>query len=945
MATKLKRHGIRRRWLTTLDRLERLEARVLLDGGGLDVEWPSFSARVDAIYAPDTPAEIVNAHAEFARAAQANGQSPSPFTFGDGDRWSYTASDGFISGQGEATTITWSIVPDGTATVNDSNGGLSGQSSNLIARMDAIYNSSSESVMENKVWFGLLDSVFNRWSDVSGIDFVYEANDDGVAQSSSNSGQIGVRGDIRLAGHDVDGNSNVLAYNYFPNFGEMVIDTNDSFYTNTSNNSLLLRNVVAHEAGHGLGISHVEPVNATKLMEPFLTSAFDGPQFDDILAVNRGYGDKHEQGLGNDTANLATDLANLGVGQTIVVGGDAADTFVNPVDTEFISIDDNSDVDFFRFTTTEPAAANVTLRPTGPTYQSGPQGGSATTFNAQSQSDLTVAILDVDGATVLAAANATGLGQIELLANIALPVSGEYFVRITGVQNATQFYQLDVMLDSLTVQIVDNGDSDFSSGSSWSRWTGQGYQGDIHEDLPGSGTDVASWTFSDLLPGQYQVAASWSAYSNRASNAPFEIYDGGNKLATVRVNQQLAANDFTEVGVGWEQLGGTHVINGTELIVQLTDDANGRLNADAIRIERLGDPVLAPEIQVHEGTVEIADGSGSVSFGSTSPGTPLSKTFTVGNVGTQELTLSEPITVPTGFSVTSSFGTTTLAANASTTFVVKLESSSEGTFSGELSFTNNDDDESPFNFNLSGSVATVPPPPAVQIVDNGDSDFSSGSSWSRWTGQGYQGDIHEDLPGSGTDVASWTFSDLLPGQYQVAASWSAYSNRASNAPFEIYDGGNKLATVRVNQQLAANDFTEVGVGWEQLGGTHVINGTELIVQLTDDANGRLNADAIRIERLGDPVLAGVIFQNAESGIHNASHTLNERNWGSTTSVSTSPAIKNLGNRDWTIMPRVPPNEDSRRIVVGVHSLVVCTMRVTVGGLGENLTLLFKDELF
>ena len=49
---------------------------------------------------------------------------------------------------------------------------------------------------------------------------------------------------------------------------------------------------MAHEAGHGLGLGHVTPVNGTKLMEPNISLAYDGPQADDILAVNRGYGDR-----------------------------------------------------------------------------------------------------------------------------------------------------------------------------------------------------------------------------------------------------------------------------------------------------------------------------------------------------------------------------------------------------------------------------------------------------------------------------------------------------------------------------------------------------------------------------------------------------------------------------------------------------------------------------
>ena len=62
------------------------------------------------------------------------------------------------------------------------------------------------------------------------------------------------------------------------------------------------------------------------------------------------------------------------------------------------------------------------------------------------------------------------------------------------------------------------------------RWAGQGYESDIHEGQAGSGSDVASWTFTQLPAGLYQVAATWSPYSNRASNSPFSVWDGSQLL-------------------------------------------------------------------------------------------------------------------------------------------------------------------------------------------------------------------------------------------------------------------------------------------------------------------------------------------------------------------------------------------------------------------------------
>ncbi len=382
-----------------------------------------------ACFAPGTdPALVERAHRRFADSRiRTSLQSPGNdrFQFADGNRWSTTATNGGGLTQGDPTVLTWSIVPDGTSIF-----GYNGEPtapSNLRAFLNSIYGSQA-------VWLPIFQGVFDRWSELNGVSYVFEPNDDGSAWTSTNilPGQLGVRGDVRISGHFIDGNSNVLAYNFFPNFGDMVIDTGDNTYFNTANSSLVLRNILAHEHGHGLGLNHVCPVNQTKLMEPFLATAFDVPQFDDILATNRGYGDTFEH---NDTPGTATSLGAIGAGGNV--------SLTNR------SIDDNSDPDFLSFAVGAGSDASVTVTPLGTPYLSGPQNANGscspgTTFDPGDNQNLTLSILDTNGSTVLANANNTGAGSAETLSNVALPGAGTYFVQVDGASNEAQLYSFSL---------------------------------------------------------------------------------------------------------------------------------------------------------------------------------------------------------------------------------------------------------------------------------------------------------------------------------------------------------------------------------------------------------------------------------------------------------------------------------------------------------------------
>jgi hypothetical protein len=128
----------------------------------------------------------------------------------------------------------------------------------------------------------------------------------------------------------------------------------------------------------------------------------------------------------------------------------------------------------------------------------------------------------------------------------------------------------------------------------------------------------------------------------------------------------------------------------------------------------------APEIQVLDGATDIADGTiSTILFGNVTVGATLNKTFTVKNLGTAVLNLSNP-TLPTGFSLVGNLPTT-LAAGASANLQVQVDTATAGNKSGTLQFVNNDSNENPFDFPISASV-TAPPLPEIQVLD-GDNGY------------------------------------------------------------------------------------------------------------------------------------------------------------------------------------------------------------------------------
>jgi hypothetical protein len=376
-----------------------------------------------------------------ARAAAAQAYVPD-------DRWGATAS-GPATAAGLPITLTWSLVRDGVSIPGES-------ASNLIAFLDGRFGAGAGGTnFAARPWFHLFQESFDRWSQLGGITFVYEPNDSGSALSGA-AGALGVRGDIRIGGANIDGTSGTLAYTYLPSNGDMVLDTAESsFFGASTNNYRNFRNTFMHELGHAFGLQHVESTTERFLMEPYIDVTFDGPQLDDIRGIQGMYGDALEKtfnGLGNGVPARATSLGALSVGGSLAIGAAARGTqVVAPGETDFVSIANAADVDFFSFSIAAPATIDVTLTPLGGVFNQAVEGGLESSFNANARNDLALAVFGPNGVTQLGAASSAAAGQIESLAGLQLASAGTYFVRVTGSADNVQLYELALAARSLLV--------------------------------------------------------------------------------------------------------------------------------------------------------------------------------------------------------------------------------------------------------------------------------------------------------------------------------------------------------------------------------------------------------------------------------------------------------------------------------------------------------------
>ncbi len=124
-------------------------------------------------------------------------------------------------------------------------------------------------------------------------------------------------------------------------------------------------------------------------------------------------------------------------------------------------------------------------------------------------------------------------------------------------------------------------------------------------------------------------------------------------------------------------------------------------------------------MDLFQGATPIASLQGRTTFGSITAGTTKDVTFTIKNTGIGSLLLpATHIVAITGddeFSTVASVPANSIAGSGSDTFDIRFSPADVGTYSATVSIANNDSNENPYTFTISGT-ATAAAQPEIEVL-------------------------------------------------------------------------------------------------------------------------------------------------------------------------------------------------------------------------------------
>ncbi|MEQ9380101.1 MAG: PKD domain-containing protein [Pirellulales bacterium] len=356
--------------------------------------------------------------------------------------------------------------------------------------------------------------------------------------------------------------------------------------------------------------------------------------------------------------------------------------------------------------------------------------------------------------------------------------------------DAVRLVRSEPLIDS------SNSGSGFSeAGNGWGdNPSGLGFNGESRIHAAGTGTATAAWEFTHLEAGLQEVLVTWPQDPTLASDATYKIYDGETLVGTISRDQRVAPSGPVYAGTPWESLGVFTATAGS-LRVVLSDDADGYIAADAVRL-------------VNQDA----------------------------KLGLRMLTLNN----------------NPLDNNAQEIFVSLIDETV-----AEFSFDSNPIppvsvvDATPRKVPSNGSLEIDLLPSSERLIDSSNSGSGYSEAGAGWvdnpSGLGFNGESRIHAAGAGTATAVWEFMDFEAGPQEVLVTWPQDPTLAPKATYKIYDGETLIRTISRDQRVAPSGPLYAGTPWESLGVFTATSGS-LRVVLSDDAEGYIAADAVRLVR-------------------------------------------------------------------------------------------------
>jgi len=415
-----------------------------------------------------------------------------------------------------------------------------------------------------------------------------------------------------------------------------------------------------------------------------------------------------------------------------------------------------------------------------------------------------------------------------------------------------------VTTPDLSVTKSNNGTPVLLTSTSDGKWTwslrvdntGAGYASFatgtviLHDDLPPGPT----WG-TPSLSGKTGISGSGSIDCAIASDVLTCSATGGN-VSIAATSGSFTVN-FTatpaDIGAYTNPVsGGACAVDPNDTIIE-NDENNNACNSDTVIVQ-------GPEIGIQGNSQPIPDGdttptsADDTDFGSVLVNSNMvTRTFTIRNTGTTDLNLSGTPAVTlanhTRFSVSAQPGSSTVVSNTATTFDITFDPAVVGSFTDTVSIANNDANENPYTFVISGTVTT----PEMDVQGNGhsivDGDITPDTADDTDFGNaGISNDtvVHTfTISNSGTADLNLTGTPVIAlatgADFSVTAQPSSLVGSNSTTTFDVTFDPSVVGSFTDTVSIANDDTNENPY-------TFVISGTGTIPEMDVEGNGHSIVD-------------------------------------------------------------------------------------------------------